>query len=174
MIKYNIIKSRLILGLTLFSMAPFALSETIDIQWQDPDNYSDLGTDFNDDVTLEMFSDEMNPYIERLASDVLPKDATLQIVVTDVNLAGEFEPWRINQDVRIVRSIYPPSMEFEYKLFNAQDEVIQSGEEKITDLDFDFNIGRRFQSSDQFFYEKELIAQWVRTELPDIVEMAQM
>jgi len=44
-------------------------------------------------------------------------------------------------------------------------KIIKSGEETIVDATFDFNIGRRFFSSDEFFYEKELIGSWIRNEL---------
>jgi len=141
-----------------------------DIEWVNPDGYADLGTDFHDEVTLEQFQGELEPYIARIAERALPDGYQLEIKFTNVDLAGEYEPWRLNNDVRIVRSVYPPKMSFEYKLFDSRGNLAKSGEETIIDPTFDFNVGRRFFETDGFFYEKELIGSWIRNDLANSLD----
>lgn len=163
-------KRKLITTAAAFALAPLTEAAETEIEWISPDEYADLGTDFHDEVTLEQFQEELEPYIARIASKTLPDGFQLEIRVTNVDLAGEYEPWRLNNDVRIVRSIYPPMMSFEYKLYDARGELVRSGEENLVDPTFDFNIGRRFFQTDGFFYEKELIASWIRNDLANSLD----
>ncbi len=143
-----------------------ALSATnVVIDWHQPDQYTDLGTHFHDHTNLNTFKKELEPYVVRIANDHLPDGTTLELTITDVDLAGEFEPWRPETDVRIVRTVYPPRMSLQYSVFDVRGELVDSGEADIVDPTFDFNIGQRFLSQDRFFYERDLIASWIRNDL---------
>ena len=137
---------------------------TSTIEWKNPEKYSDIGEAFGTDGKFDQFKEEIESYVERVAENELPDGAVLKMTVTNVDLAGEFEPWRIDHDVRIVRDIYPPKMRFNYTLQN-NGEVVSEGKENLSDIDFTFNIGRRFFDQDQFFYEKEMLGEWIRNEL---------
>lgn len=137
---------------------------TSTIEWIKPDKYSDVGTSFGSTDKFDQFKKEIESYMERVAEQELPDGSVLKLTVTNVDLAGEFEPWRMNEDVRIVREIYPPKMRFSYTL-QKDGEVVSKGKESLSDIDFTFNIGRRFFDQDQFFYEKEMLGEWVRNEL---------
>lgn len=154
-----------ILLLSLVLGTAIGTSANVTLEWRQPERYSDLGTNFYDDASLDTFSKEMEPYIIRFADDYLPDGSTLELTFTDVDLAGEFEPWRLNDDVRIVRSVYPPKLSFVYRVYDISGNLIDSGERTITDPTFDFNIGRRFFAQDNYFYEKDLIASWIRNDL---------
>lgn len=149
---------------TALAAAATISAGTSNLEWKNPEKYSDIGSVYGSDDKLEHFKEEMESYIERLAESELPDGAVLKLVVTNVDLAGEFEPWRIDHDVRIVREIYPPKMRFSYTLQN-DGKVVSEGKESLTDLDFSFNIGRRFFDQDQFFYEKEMLGDWIRNDL---------
>ncbi len=157
------IVSALILSLVLGTVN--GTSANVKLEWHQPERYTDLGTNSYDDASLDTFSKELEPYIIRFADDYLPDGSTLEITFTNVDLAGEFEPWRLNNDVRIVRSVYPPKLSFTYRVYDINGNLIDSGERTITDLTFDFNIGQRFFSQDKYFYEKDLIASWIRNDL---------
>jgi len=135
------------------------------VDWHQPGNYTDLGTHFHDETNLAAFKKELEPYITRIANDHLPDGSTLELKITNVDLAGEFEPWRLNSDARIVRSVYPPRMSLEYSVHDVRGELIDSGKAEIVNPTFDFNIGQRFLSQDNFFYERDLIASWIRNNL---------
>ena len=55
-----------------------------------------------------------NDVVKR-ANEVLPAGQTLTVTFTDIDLAGDFEPWRGGQamDIRIVKDVYPPRMDLE-------------------------------------------------------------
>lgn len=165
--KINQLKTYCILLMVLTSSV-LARAANTTINWFEPEKYTDLGTNFHDDADIEIFSKQLEPYIQRMADKYLAPNTSLELTITDVDLAGEYEPWKRNDDVRIVRSIYPPRISLAYKLLDKDDKLIASGEESITDVSFDFNIGRRFHMNDEFFYEKELIGSWIRNELKNL------
>lgn len=141
-----------------------AIAGTVDIKWEDGDGFTDVAVRNQNSNDLNRFKKEFEPYVERLAEKHIPDGTVLALHIRDVDLAGEFEPWRVNHDVRIVRDIYPPRMEFDYQLLR-DGEVVEEGRESISDTDFNYNIGRRFFDEDEFFYEKEMFSEWVRQEL---------
>ena len=76
-----------------------------------PENFTDVrdsytGTDSGRDALL----DQIRDYIKDEASRYLATDQKLFVTITDIDMAGDFEPWRgANWDnVRIVKDIYPP------------------------------------------------------------------
>ena len=87
----------------------------------------------------------------------------LDITVTDIDLAGDYEPWRnLSQDVRIVRDIYPPRMRLHFTLRDAQGRVLSEGERRLSDLGF--LQGSSLLDSDPLRYEKRMIDDWTRRE----------
>jgi hypothetical protein len=145
--------------------ATTGLTANVNIEWHQPERYSDLGINFHDDASLDTFSKEIEPYITRFANDHLPDGSKFELTFTNVDLASEFEPWGLNNDVRIVRSPYSPRLSFTYKIFGINGSLIDTGEKTISDHTFDFNIGRPFFYQDKYFYEKDLIASWIRNDL---------
>src|SRR5262249_37518257 len=49
-------------------------------------------------------------FMQEMEEETIPRDMNLDIRVTDVDLAGNFEPWRRRQSeqVRIPNQLYPP------------------------------------------------------------------
>ncbi|MDQ8205620.1 DUF3016 domain-containing protein [Pelagicoccus sp. SDUM812003] len=157
-----ITKNILAAGAALAMVAPLSAG-TSAIEWEKPDSYTDIGSDYGATDQFDLFKKEIESYVERVAETELPDGAILEMKVSNVDLAGQIEPWGLNQDVRIVRDIYPPKMRFTYTL-RKDGKVVSEGKENLSDLDFTYNIGRRFFDQDQFFYEKEMIGEWIRSE----------
>lgn len=154
--------------LTALAIPLNAAQAGVNIQWENKDNYRDLDYYYGDNNGLfNMFSKDMSAYLNKVAERYLPEGYTLNLTVLDVDLAGEFEPWhRVPYDeVRIIKDIYPPRMKFTYTLTDKDGKVLKEGEESLVDLDFQFNASRRMVIDDQFFYEKEMMADWIRTKL---------
>lgn len=151
-------------ALASLGILSFATAANVNVKWKDKESYTDLGGPF-DDASVANFSKEINNYLDRIAPEYIPDDATLELTVTDVDLAGEVEPWRVDNDARIVRAIYPPRMTFNYTLKSGKGELITSGTANLVDTDFQYNIGRRVFGNDQFFYEKEMLGDWLRNDL---------
>lgn len=99
--------------------------------------------------------------IEKTAARFLAPSQTLTIDVLDVDLAGEYEPWRGSlSDVRIMRAITPPSFRLRYVL-TERGRVVRRGEDVLTDVNYQMDLSAR-ASGDRFRYEQALLADWFR------------
>jgi len=158
--------------LALLASMAFAFSASaavnVVVEWDDHDDYSDLEY-VGSEASFEGFSKSMTGYIRKMASRYLPDGTELRLRFHNVDLAGEIEPWLAPpfDDVRIVRSIYPPRLEFSYELIGADGEPLLKGRKALSNPTFqeENQPARRFFDDDQYFYEKELIGSWIRNEL---------
>jgi len=118
---------------------------------------SDFGTDKGRDAILE----RIREYIVERADKALPAGQKLLITFTDIDLAGEYEPWRGPQfsDVRIVKSIYPPRLKFSYKITDVAGKAVKEGQEDLRDLAFEMRLTADRQ--DTLRYEKDILRDWI-------------
>ena len=128
-----------------------------------PEKFTDAGrADFkpNSDAIL----DAIAKFMQEMGEETLPPDMNLDIRVTDVDLAGNFEPWHGPQSdqVRITNGLYPPRIALEFRVIGPSGQVIQSGKRELTDLDYQL---RTFYPMDDYLrYEKDLLRHWFREE----------
>jgi hypothetical protein len=107
----------------------------------------------------------LGQYLAEQAAPRLPAGQRLEVRITDVQRAGGFEPWRTRTDVRIVRDIYPPRIDLEFKRLAADGSTLQSGTRKLRDNTF--LMRPDMHPNDPLRFEKALIDDWLRKELPD-------
>lgn len=106
--------------------------------------------------------DALRGHFEHLGKKYLPAGRTLEIDVTDIDLAGEYEPWRIDaHDVRFMRDATPPRISLRYTL-RQPGAPDATGEDVVRDLDYLNRLGRQ-TSNDTLFYEKEMLDDWFRS-----------
>ena len=108
--------------------------------------------------------DAIAKFMEEMGDETIPRDMNLDIKVTDIDLAGNFEPWHGPQSdqVRITRGLYPPRFALEFRVIGPRGQVIQSGKRELTDLDYQ---RRTFYPMDDYLrYEKDLLRHWFREE----------
>ena len=76
---------------------------------------------------------------------------------TDVDFAGDFEPWRGAQgdDIRIIKDIYPPDYKFTWSVTNAAGQVVKQGNEDLSDMDFS-GMHRSLDNSSPIQSDKDL------------------
>jgi hypothetical protein len=150
----------------VFAANPPANSESnIEVTYVHPENFADvrdayMGSDKGRDGLLA----ELKDYIVSRAKSYVPADQKLLITVTDVDLAGDFEPWRgpNSMDVRIVKDIYPPKIDLEYRLVRADGTVVKEGKRQLRDLAFMMKIN--INRDDHLRFEKALLDDWLRSE----------
>lgn len=135
-------------------------------EFEDVDNFTDFSVSgLSEKKTLSIFESELEDELERFARKYLQEGQTLTIVFTDIDMAGDIQPWRNrhNADIRYVERIYPPRLAFTYKLVDAEGKVLAEGEESIADLAFDYNVVAPMKTlSMSFFYETNLLGDWIR------------
>ena len=117
-----------------------------------PENFTDARrADFkpNSDAIL----DAIAKFMQEMGDETIPRDMNLDIKVTDIDLAGNFEPWHGPQSdqVRITRGLYPPRIALEFRVIGPSGQLIQSGKRELTDPDYQR-------------YEKDLLHDWFREE----------
>jgi len=153
---------------SVFAAAPAATNVHVEVIFDHPEKFTDvkdswMGSDRGRDSTLALIKE----YLENEAPRHLAEGQTLTLTFTDIDLAGDFEPERGMDfsDVRIVKDIYPPRMNFSYKLVDASGTVLKEGQEKLIDMAFQMSIGI-IDRQDSLRYEKNMLREWLREQFP--------
>lgn len=125
--------------------------------------------------TLPLFEAEIAEEMESSAKKYLGEDETLHIHITDIDMAGDIQPWRNyrNADIRYIENLYPPRLKFTYEVKDGDGNITSSGEENIADLSFMMNVLAPMQSRQKnFFYESTLLRDWMRKNYRDRTQVA--
>jgi hypothetical protein len=138
----------------------------VTIAFEHPDKFTDvkdgyMATDKGRDGIL----DDIKEYVIDRGGSYLKKGMRLDVTFTDIDLAGDFEPQlgpRFS-DVRIMKDTYPPRLDIQFKITDADGKVLSEGKRELTDLDYLRRL--ILPSSDPLRYEKDLLNDWLREEI---------
>jgi hypothetical protein len=151
---------------TLFA-APPAANTHVEVIFDHPENFTDvkdgnMGSEKGRDNYLALIKE----HIQQRAARYLMEGQTLTLTFTNIDMAGDFEPWRGPDfsDVRIVKEIYPPRMHFSYKLVDASGAVVKEGQEKLIDMSFQMTASP-IDAQDSLRYEKAMLDNWLRDKI---------
>jgi hypothetical protein len=145
--------------------APDKPAPAIEVTFVASEKFTDVKDDhMGSDRGREAVLEQLKEHLVTHGAKFLAKGQRLQITVTDVDLAGDFEPWRgINfHDIRIVKDIYPPRVELEFKLLDAGGKVVSEGKRQLRDLGYMTSLA--MPTSDPLRYDKEMLNDWLRRE----------
>jgi len=108
---------------------------------------------------------DLSNYILAQAARAVPSGQRLSVTLTDVQLAGMYEPWRGPDwgNVRIVRDTTPPRIDLIFRLETSQGAVLKEGSRRLRDIDF-LNSSLRHRG-EALSYEKNLVDDWMRKEI---------
>ncbi len=130
-----------------------------------PEKFTDVKDDWS---SSEGYRDgvlaELKRLIETTAPAFVAEGQRLEIMVTDVDLAGEFEPAQgpdFNH-IRILREIYPPRMKVEFRLLGTDGQVVSEGKRHLRQLGYLMTLAQ--PTYDPLRYDKDLIRTWLRQE----------
>ncbi|HEY2630430.1 MAG TPA: DUF3016 domain-containing protein [Usitatibacter sp.] len=148
------------------SAAHAAVAATATVEYVKPEKFTDAGrrhANIDRDETLE----NLKRHLVERAAKLLPADETLAITVTDVDLAGAFEPWQAySRELRIVKDIYPPKIDLSYRLTRADGAVVKEGTRTLRDTGFLTTPGLSY-SGDNLRYEKIMLDDWMEKDFKD-------
>ena len=153
------------------SASAFAESDnvtTVNVTWQDPGSYTDIrpSNESRKNFQKRIFK-EFEGYFSKLAES-LPSDRTLDITVTNVDLAGHVWPsFGYGNDLRIIDSVYIPRLKFSYELKQGE-QVIKSADVDLKELAF-MDRGSMLRDSDILRYEKNMLKRWFKDEFAESV-----
>ncbi|HWA87658.1 MAG TPA: DUF3016 domain-containing protein [Opitutus sp.] len=146
--------------------APNAASPRVDVVFSHPEKFTDAARDQRgSDFGLDQNLDDLKQFIVSRAEPMIPQGDKLTITFTDIDLAGEYEPWRTpgrGGEARIVKDIYIPRMDLSFKLTDQTGAVIKEGTRHLTNMTFMMDILPATLRSEPLAYDKELVLNWLR------------
>jgi hypothetical protein len=137
----------------------------ISVQWLAPKKFTDVReANFSNAKFRKRVFSQLEKHLDKLAED-LPSGQTLAVSVTDVDLAGRIEPASFvglsstMDDVRVMRNVDIPRIEFTYQLLDANGVVLKSEEVNLKNMNYLHDI--RFSGRDKpFGHEKRMLSKW--------------
>ena len=146
--------------LALLIMWPGAAMAKVELRFVDPLTYTD-GTlrDISSGKSREETYNALHKVFERLAKRHLADHQTLLITITELDLAGEFEPWRVNlHDVRFMRTVTWPRMQFTYEVLE-RGQIVISGAADLKDMNY-LRGSHRYSRGGRMHYERRMLSEW--------------
>ncbi|MFT3815558.1 MAG: DUF3016 domain-containing protein [Acidovorax sp.] len=131
-----------------------------------PDQFTDVGGSRPPSPrSRDAYLANLRKFMIQEAQRRLPPGERVEIVVTDVDMAGDFEPWRPHAaDVRILRDIYPPRIALRFRLLAADGTLLKEGERKLVDQTYLMTSVTARGDTDPLRYEKALLGAWMQKE----------
>lgn len=150
--------------------APRSLPEEgpISVRWEDPEQFSEIKYSHNRSESRRgTWVEQLATYLRSRAQKRLPAGQRLDVDITDIELAGDYEPWLGPQfyDTRFMRDIYPPRITLTFKHTGADGTVIAEGERKLSDMGYLMGVSGATFDSDPLRYEKHLLDRWLAREI---------
>lgn len=140
------------------SSSGFAYAATSEVTWTNYEKYRDIRPSNGSRKHFrESTFYNLEEHIAKLA-EKLPEGQVLKIDVTDVDLAGDTMAGGIDQ-IRIVKDIYFPRINFSYQLVSTDGNVIESAEVILKDMSFLMGSRLRYRN-ESLGYEKNMLDEW--------------
>jgi hypothetical protein len=145
----------------LLALAPSLARAEVTVSFPQPDKFTDASLNGPGRVGPDAPAlTGLRQHLERLGQR-LPPGQTLRVTVLDVDLAGRYEPWRIdNPSLRVMTDSTWPRLRLRYTL-EQDGRVIAEAEETVSDLTY-LTRARQARSGDRLFYEKAMLDDWFR------------
>ena len=147
------------LVLFILSVTPVQAG-TVKVEWHEPDEYTDIkpANMSKKSFRASVFK-QLEKHWSKMATKKLPEGMKLEVKVTNLNLAGDVRyNFAMNRDIRLVKNIYWPAIEFEYKLYDGK-RLVKSETVKIKDMAF-LDRGGLLGNRGNYYHEKRIITDW--------------
>jgi Protein of unknown function (DUF3016) len=111
---------------------------------------------------------ELEKFLIESGARYVPENMKLNIRVTDVDLAGDFELFRGPRadQVRITKGLYLPRIVLEFEVVDSAGKAVKSGKRDLTDIDY--QLRSVYPAEDYLRYEKDILRDWLRAEFSDL------
>lgn len=148
-----------------FTAAASSGAAEVKVTWQNPEKFTDIRPGSG---TKKAYQQRVITAFDKIwteFSEKLPAGYKLEVVVTDLDLAGDVEPLyagsgRGMNDIRVVKDIYFPKMTLDYVLYDQNNtEVGRSAGVKIKDMGF-MHSGSAGLKNREFAYEQQMLEKW--------------
>jgi hypothetical protein len=142
-------------------------AERVTVRMSRPEAFTDFkATCVGMDARTRGLLDDLPQFIRATGGRYVPDGGTLEITLTDIDMAGELETWRGPQacTVRVMLDIYAPRIRLEFRLIDRDGKVVSAGARDLRDPLYLTRAG--LLSTDPLRYEKDLLLEWFQRELP--------
>ncbi len=153
--------------------AEAAAAAKTEVIFDHPENFKDIKTGSLSSEKGEQGQLEiLRKGIVSTADNYLPDGCKLTMIFTDIDLAGDFEPWRGAQadDIRIIKDIYPPDYKFTWKVTDAGGRVLKEGKENLRDIDFQMKASS-IDREEPLGNDLAVLNDWLRHNLRDLKKL---
>ena len=140
---------------------------TVTVTFIAPENYRDANTygRYRGPASASALRD-LEAHLIKLGARYLSTGHALRIEVLDIDLAGEYEPFRASlYEVRVLRGVTWPRINLRYVL-ERDGEVLRQGDEAVADPAYLFG-STHFSDTDRLYYEKRMLEDWFRRRFAD-------
>ncbi|RZL39267.1 MAG: DUF3016 domain-containing protein [Rubrivivax sp.] len=137
-----------------------AAQADVQVNFVKPESFIDIkdNNGFRDEDVLK----DIQTHLVAQAQKYLP-GRDVRISVTDVDLAGQVEPFgRSATWLRVMRTVTLPSISLEYEVRDG-DKVVQQGKATLRDMNYQDGFNSYF-ASESLRYEKRMIDRWFQSE----------
>lgn len=149
------------LGLSLSLAGVSAQAASLQLKSSAPDKYRDLGS--SDEERQRMLG-QLEAHLKSLSAK-LPEKQALNIDLLDIDRAGETRVnARLAQDLRVMRAITWPSVDFRYVLTDAEGKVLKEGKAHVSDMNYLGSLASSRSNADPLRYEKHMLDRWFAEE----------
>lgn len=140
-----------------------------EVNFFEPEKFTDVRDSYTGDYERTSYLDGIRNHLLEQAKYYVPEGHMLSVTFTDIDMAGDFEPWRGPRfsDIRIVKDMYPPRIALAFRLVDAEGNVVKEGKRELRDLSFMMKITMSFRD-DPVRHEKALLDDWLRDEFPRV------
>lgn len=136
----------------------------VSVTYDNPDNFTEARQFGRQDRFNGLtYLEPLKAHLIKQAARMLPPGDQLKVTITDIKLAGAYEPWQgIDlQHVRFMKDIYPPRIDLTFQLIDSDGKVLREGSRKLRDMGY-LHSGLLKSGSDRLRYDKALIDRWLR------------
>ena len=151
------------------ALTPVPAGPRAEVNFFEPEKFTDVkDSSMSTDFRRTTYLDQIRDHVLEQAKYFVPAGYHLTVTFTDIDMAGDFEPWRGPQfdDIRIIKDIYPPRLVLTFRLTDAQGNVVKEGKRDLRDTAFQMRITTSNQ--DSLRYEKAMLDDWLRSEFPRV------
>ncbi|CAM3958834.1 DUF3016 domain-containing protein [Roseateles saccharophilus] len=137
-----------------------AAQADVKVNFVHPEKFSDIRD--NDGFSRPEVLKDLEAHMIAEAGKVLP-GRDVRFDVTDVDLAGEVEPFgRHGRWLRVMRAVTSPAITLTYEVREGG-VLVRQGEAKMRDMDYQ-NSFNSLTDSDPLRYEKRMFDRWMQSE----------
>jgi hypothetical protein len=148
--------------MALSVIAPAAGAE-VAVRFINPENFKDFTINSGPiEAMREDLMHQIGDHLRSLGDQYLPKGDTLELDVEDIDMAGGYEPWRLNMMwTRIMSSVWPPQITLVYVWKDKDGKLKADDRVMVTDPNYLAMVGsKEYATQDPLRYEKALLKRW--------------